>query len=416
MKKYVALLLSVILLLTVTGCRHDDNEVLNESGQKIVTLLSEKMFEPYIDALREDMADELTDIELVVEYLPDDAIERETALSRVRAEIVSGGGPDVFLVSTGNQSQYRFDSSYSIQEQFAVMDSERLFPDAKKTMHNNVFLPLNEYLDEEYLKFGDHVETIIEAGSLDGTQYILPFAYEYRLFFFEKLKVDNEQMQFGSWNDLRDCNDNYVNKTLQLSDLWTAAVFPDIADYENNSVKITEEEFKSRLVEISEYLQKDTGDVELDIVGDVYSGIDADSLVEWNKSFDEMIPLAIPNTDGGLTVYINSFIAVNANCNNTQASVKVAEMFFSEDAPKLENLGMSYLGLRTFKSPYYDLKGSAVEEYLLHFSELFNTVSYSPNIDDVIAGAVWELRYGEDPDIDKVVNNAYTEIQMIMAE
>lgn len=40
------------------------------------------------------------------EYLPREGTERETALDRVRTEIMSGGGPDMFIIACNGGIDY----------------------------------------------------------------------------------------------------------------------------------------------------------------------------------------------------------------------------------------------------------------------------------------------------------------------
>ena len=75
----------------------------------------------------------IEDVQLI--YLPRQGVERETKLQRLRTEVMSGAGPDIFIVNCGS-------ADYA------------LFPYPEKMMNSGFFLLLDDYI-ENHAQFTD---------------------------------------------------------------------------------------------------------------------------------------------------------------------------------------------------------------------------------------------------------------------
>lgn len=110
------------------------------------------------------------------EVLPAEGAERETTLSRIRTEIMSGKGPDVFLcncVSPGDT------------------ETQALFPFPRKIMGSGVFLPLDDLIPKaQFLEWEKLNPPVMEAGKAGQEQIVLPTAYSLPLSFFLRSDVE----------------------------------------------------------------------------------------------------------------------------------------------------------------------------------------------------------------------------------
>ena len=79
-----------------------------------------------------------------------DPAKREEEIHQLNTEIITGGGPDVFIMGT-----------------FRYTDSN-LFPDVAKAMGNHAFLPLNAYAQAAGFQRDDYIQPALEAGQLGG--------------------------------------------------------------------------------------------------------------------------------------------------------------------------------------------------------------------------------------------------------
>ena len=74
-----------------------------------------------------------------LDILPTDPQEREITLKQLRTKIMSGNGPDVYLLPTGNQLTVDYLVSETTIRQFRQIEVEPLFSDVSQAMRNGIF-------------------------------------------------------------------------------------------------------------------------------------------------------------------------------------------------------------------------------------------------------------------------------------
>ena len=89
-----------------------------------------------------------------------DLAEREAIINQLNAEILSGGGPDLFIMEGHRWTEIN------------------LFPDIEKAISNGTFLDLTEAMEKEGLsREEDFYTAVLDAGQWEGRQYILPLGF-----------------------------------------------------------------------------------------------------------------------------------------------------------------------------------------------------------------------------------------------
>ena len=88
-----------------------------------------------------------------------DTAEREAEIHQLNTEILSGKGPDLFIME-GNR-----------------LTNVNLFPDIEKSMMNGAFLDLTDVMDSNEFTAENFYMTLLDAGKLKGKQYILPLCF-----------------------------------------------------------------------------------------------------------------------------------------------------------------------------------------------------------------------------------------------
>ena len=89
-----------------------------------------------------------------------DLTEREAVISQLNAEILSGGGPDLFIMEGYRRTE------------------SNLFPDIEKAMANGAFLDLTEAMERQGLsREADFYTAVLDAGQWEGRQYVLPLGF-----------------------------------------------------------------------------------------------------------------------------------------------------------------------------------------------------------------------------------------------
>lgn len=166
MKRKFAILLSAMLLTqAVCGCggaalsatssaSASTGSIASKSSEKAVIVTDEQEFthENGITRLAKEIYGDLN-VEFFV--LSEDTQERETQISSLRVEIMAGGGPDGYLLSSPTSNM-----TFNGEGHPAT-----LFPDVQRTMQAGAFLPLDDYIKEsEYLRSEDHFAPVFDTG------------------------------------------------------------------------------------------------------------------------------------------------------------------------------------------------------------------------------------------------------------
>lgn len=125
------------------------------------------------------------------EYLPREGTERETALDRVRTEIMSGGGPDMFIIACNGGIDYM------------AADVEALFRVPEKAMEAGLFLPLDDYIQNaQFMEWNKLNETVMAAGRTEQGQMLLPMTYTFPLTMFRESDVTLTTTAETTWQDM----------------------------------------------------------------------------------------------------------------------------------------------------------------------------------------------------------------------
>ena len=82
-----------------------------------------------------------------------DTAEREAEIHQLNTEILSGKGPDIFIME-GNR-----------------LTNVNLFPDIEKSMMNGAFLDLTDVMDSNEFTAENFYMPLLDAGKLKGKQY-----------------------------------------------------------------------------------------------------------------------------------------------------------------------------------------------------------------------------------------------------
>lgn len=252
MKKYISIILLMVLSLMLIGLPGCSVEIPEETGETIrrvefsypepVTLRlvlgnDNAVLTSQIQSVAEDFTAMYEYVTIQIETLSDREAGakwetyRQEEINEIHQEMQAGGGPDLFLM----------DSIYS---------PEQVFPDMNEAIRSGCFADLNEYyLADSDLKREQLNTTIMEAGVVDGAQYVLPLRYNFPAVF-----VDSDRLhEAGLTADVFDIGVSGLLETVvQLGDADVATsissfdaakqilnYFPNLIDYDTRQVLIT---------------------------------------------------------------------------------------------------------------------------------------------------------------------------------
>ena len=173
MRKLIGILLLVCILLNLCAC--GDTEYNGESVE--LWLLTERSISGGMNQQAEIVIEQFKEIypnvSVKMDILPQSEESRTAYLKKIRSEIMSGGGPDLYLMPTyaqGYPEDVNSSSTYM----------EPLFASVPQQMYNGIFTDISDYYDGDRTLGKDGLMTgVMDAGLMDGARYVLPMWYDY---------------------------------------------------------------------------------------------------------------------------------------------------------------------------------------------------------------------------------------------
>ena len=197
-------------------------------------------------------------IRVEVSYLPLDENDRKIALQNLRTQIMSGEGPDVFLLPTGGTST---DHSVDKNGQLNVVETQTLFPDVELAMRNLYFADLSEYYDEDIdLNVEELQQDVMDAGVLNGARYVLPLGFDMDTVVVDlenltALGMDTEIFSQGAletYAAIRAAGERAETELEREQILFSVSppgnslsLFPQVFDYEKGKSLISKEDWET---------------------------------------------------------------------------------------------------------------------------------------------------------------------------
>lgn len=168
MKRFVVFILVMALILC--GCSSNVDSV---SDTEVITQTTEDDVELWIlmdtgnnlgntlSSIVDDFLLEHKGVTINLEIMPGPAEERVARIEQLRVQIMSGKGPDLYLLYLP-----RFNDS--------------LFLDISMAMKNDVFLDISQYYDADTELEKERLQSqIMDAGVVDGSRYVLPLRFQF---------------------------------------------------------------------------------------------------------------------------------------------------------------------------------------------------------------------------------------------
>lgn len=317
-KKSKVFLFSVCVFCGLTGCSNKETE------ENVVTVCTEESVKMHLDTIAKlwEKQNKGTRIEFLV--LPPNTAENEIKLSELRTEIMSGEGPDIFILSGINP-----------------MASEKqnvLLPNPEKIMYTDTFLPLDEYIqDAKYMNLNNWNSTIMKAGQTEEGQVILPLYYEYGLYAYPGEMEEMIRDFPDNWNDLM----NTENEMLQCDLQGTMMVqfryaVGEIADYEKEKLLLSENLLEEQLEKAINFKKEGLKLLEeqgAEYRNKVLVGPYLDHTVAFLKGERNTSHALWPvkNIDSGITANVTLYAAVNRNTEQPEEAFSFLDTLLSDE-------------------------------------------------------------------------------------
>lgn len=263
------------------------------------------------------------------------ATVRATTVDRLRVEIMSGGGPDVFIMAysvTSGVTGWEYDKG------------DILFKHPEKIMANGIFLPLDDYMENNtrFAEWDKFPQAVLDAGRNKEGQQIIPLTYTLPMLYIPKSAFDYTPDRELYWDDmLRDpvlspvakelatcytVDEIFDGEEIGAIEPYLEYVLGDLADFETETLSFTEEEL---LVRVNEILAVDRAEC--------YREITDAKVIEPGVNMSHryfgrpmtMVPLY--SDDGGITARIQNYAAVNRNTKKPEEAYAVIDLLMSKN-------------------------------------------------------------------------------------
>lgn len=276
------------------------------------------------------------EVEVSLEILPTDKPSREVIFEQLRAEILSGKGPDVILMPT----------SCSIADSWELM-----ITDVNLAMRNGIFTDVSELYDADVNLDKENLhKTVMEAGVVDGKRYVLPLRYDIPVLYvnnklFDKTGIERDALVLGFVDLINAVNAQYSEPDVRVNPFiiireFLFNFFPEIIDYDSQEVIVSQEQLTEF---INAYLStKDSFGGSTDLyqyisgdefwarrrnginIGDLNTALEVAAMAKANDISLDMYPIRA--TDGSLIADVTYYGAV---CNGSKHT-ELAYEFLSQ--------------------------------------------------------------------------------------
>ncbi len=354
---------SILLLTLIIGCAVAENAETTEAPKEYIVLriLTESST---VDGMKSQILEMMSvfegsheNVNLVLDVLPADGLERQKAISQIYVDIANGEGPDIYLMPTG--------STVSVSSgAYLTGTAKPLFSNITEHMYKGTFADISEYYDaDEALGKDGLLENVMDAGVVGDARYALPLRYSIPVIY-----ADREGLKKTPLTEeiLNEGIDRILNCVLSSNNWHLAAYvdpvplhsrylfnfFSEVVDYETCTLKIDNFSFyqymaKACSVHIwaervddapttphaGSYIS--TGDFFAEngfplTVGKLESALDAAAIAKSLGIDLAMIPLR--GVTGDLIADVTYFGAVGTTCDHPELAYQFLRMFLSEDA------------------------------------------------------------------------------------
>jgi len=388
----------------------------------------------------------------VFEYIPGSGAERETALDRIRTELMSGGGPDVFIVNC-------------VGATYSVVQEDALFLMPEKAMEIGLFLPLDDLMENntQHAEWDKMTQSVLAAGKNEDGQLLIPMTYTVPVTMYLKEELQHTPSKEMTWQDML-ADDSLRDAATLLGDgmihvreeggTWYWGfdapmhyMLGDLADFENEKLLFTEEELQACMDRVFA-LQADIQATDFSLYTrekwyEGYLGVGMNCCIwnQWNthgmedKDTFSLVPFY--SDDGGATAVVLNYMAINANTRRPEDAFKVIDRLMSRNMQQNKAFYIEDLYMSLGAMPMYEelmRKDDPIERHsdthigTFYSDENYETVCalrdsiararFAGELDMMLFNLMLEcdaaVRSGED--YTQIVSNTYTAMKQIVAE
>ena len=277
----------------------------------------------------EELLDYLSAIGVETEYellvLPSRAEDREAELTRLRTEIMAGGGPDAFVLGAVLPGTMMDEGK----------SQEPLFPNVEKSMYSHLFLDLEDMAqNSDIVDLESCNQVVMDVGVTSQGRFLLPLTYTFSALLFDRSALNDPDYTFSTLEELLQSGEEALKGVMAWN---TLGLFPNclgpLADYEGQNLLVTQESLQAAVEQADTFvaLQDEAYDTrEL-----AYAGLGIP--VSWNtlsglqQTETAYVVFPVPDQEGGVIAAVTTYAAINRNTEHPQEAFALIEQLFREE-------------------------------------------------------------------------------------
>ena len=315
---FIGTVLSFTLGIGFLACKEEKQDTLTICTEEALLYDVEEVVRYFKDSQE-------TPVDIQISYIPSKQEDRASVCKRWRTELMVGKGADLYIMK-----------DYGISRNISVSEEEILLADPNKLLTSGVFLDLSEYIREDE-DFQSCFAPVMEAGAVNGRQYIVPFTFNVTL-----LRSPDGK---GSLT-YRDCTEPLTDllESGKLGELSAADLLFYVKDwignsfdYQNGKVMFSPEDVSQILEYAVDEAQKGIKEGSYEVVS-----IQNDRYPHTSFGIEMEIPeyqyLPFPTLDGRFSATIFSYGAIGRTCKDPDLAYEFLKIFWSEGFASGEGL------------------------------------------------------------------------------
>lgn len=365
-----------------------------------------------------------------IEIAPIRENERDVYLTSLRTEMMSGGGPDVFVCMSGIGHHMKEMNGKYLDGEYS--ESEPLFIFPQQAMKRNMFLALDGYIEKaQFMEWDKLTPVVMEAGRTEKGQLLLPMTYTVATTAFREADVEHTPSKNMTWKDmLSQCPQIRLAAITEIS--YPGNGLAPFADYEHDELAISEEVvtqyFNEKLNNFEKYKEESgVPCIRYDLC--VFDKFD---LSVYDEQFDKDEPIVlIPlySRNGGYMATVTSFAGINANTKHPdeafwvvdyllgeecQRSILYTYMAFGQAIPTLEGLMTQDTGISDGIETIY-MPDNLYEQFCA-VRDNISFADFATPLDHDFQQLYLNLREPSNESRESIIHNAYMRMNMELAE
>lgn len=367
-RKILAVILTAALIMVICGCSNvspqpdnilssetDDGSavlhvLINAPSMHTLDSMGTKTYSIYDEVRRvaREYNKSHVDVSVEIESLPADSEERELRTRQLRAEILGGDGPDVYIMTDWPPIDQVTGINHFLT---SIPADDTVFHDVAMSMRNGLFLDISQYYDaDDGLDSEGLVSSIMDGGKIGDARYILPLRYTCPAvcavgpaLTSSEIDIDAMRASVGGFYGelLAKGNQTLAKNAARPGFPYPFFAFSDLFDYDKQNVTLSAEEVADYMRDFQSLvvLAQNTGSIgtpsalsEEDplIFGSLEQVIGLVTGAESKGIKAEAFPLR--STDGELIAYVKTWGAVGVGCEHPQAAYDFLREFLSEES------------------------------------------------------------------------------------